>query len=475
MPTTGKQWLSNFSKAKSEYSKMKVLEGNTLFKLLSRKGATEDNLQKTLSRYSSDKDVDMEVFNEVVSRLSPATQIKVEGAAIKNLVNKNTMGASSEYQAIHFPQLREDMAQLNIQTAHAKNIFKVVDEFAKVYKNDPRLASISGKTIAAAPSQALTTDLKKKADFAIISNIWNGMAKYGFTRNANNLALVHQVDKLFKNPMHAKTVDQLLKDIPKEDVPAMKSLIKELQIQTAKEGPKAAPTTINMYKQSKSGKLVVTDGALGKGIYLVDSIKNPVNKGNIVKQEVDLSKLATLESIASLVGKPVDVKSVRTIPGLQQKLIDKGFTGIRLDGKAMLFPDKPSRTVYRSAPTKETASELTPRSRAEFVYAGTKDTAEIYSVGNKNVTSSFKVPKGAKLLELAEPAVQDKIFKEFFKGKVPEGLTKEELWFDLHEGALGVATNKRLAKYLKDNGYVGHSFGAEEAYLPGVLKDKGGK
>lgn len=482
MPDSSKQWIENFSTAKSEYAKMKQLQTNTLYRLATRKGATEKNIQNAISRYGEDKSVDSETFNQLVEKLPPNARFKVEGAALKNLVNKNTAGSSADYQAVHFAQLADDMKSLNIGTPQVKNLAKVIDEIAKVYKNDQALAGISGRSLARDSGQSIATTAEGKIKQGIVNTVWRGIMRYAPTENARNLALVHNVEKMFKDPLHAKTADDLLKQIPAEKVPEMRSLMKELQIEAAKAGPKPAKATINMYKQSATGKLTVTDGALGRGVYLVDKIKKPTGTNSVVKQEVDPSTLATLDNISSLLGQDVTEKEIRNIPNLEQQLRNKGFKGIKLNDKAMLFSDSaprvksvkaeaPARTVYRAAPVEETASELKPRSR-EFIYANSeKEHADKYG----QVVSEFTVPEGTKLLDLSNDELEEKIFKDIFNGKVPKGEDKDMLMFDLHEGRLGNAhpeIAKKFKKYLKDNGYGGHSYGYEEAYLPGVLKDK---
>lgn len=341
MPETGKQWTENFAKAKSEYSKMKQLQENALFRIVNRPGATEHSIQQALSRYGSDKDVDAEIFNALVERLSPATRAKVEGAAIKNIVNKNTVGEATDFQATHFPQLAEELKSLNIVTPEAKNLVKVVDEIAKVYKNDPELAGITGKTQIARMQASLSADLSQKAKYAVVGAVWQGIVRYMPTRGSRNLALVHQVSKLLEHPLHAKTADELLKQMPKEAQPEMRSLIKELQIQAAKKGPAAAKQQdfVKMYKQSKSGKLVVSDGALGKGVYLVNKIKNPSSEMNVISHEVNMSRMATIDTISGIVGRPVELKEVRALPDLQKQLVEQGYLGISVDGKVMLFPE----------------------------------------------------------------------------------------------------------------------------------------
>lgn len=339
MPDTGKAWLDNFKKAKTEYSKMKVLQENSLFRLINRPGATEDSIQKALSRYGTDKDVDAELFDAITKRLSPATLAKVEGAAIKNLTNKYTFGETMDMQAVHFPQLAEELANLNITTPAAKGLKNVVQDIAKVYKNDPELAGITGRTAVTRMQAVLSADLAAKAKYSLVGAVWNNIVRYAPTQSARNTALVGQIDKLFKEPLHAKTADDLLKMVPKEAVPEVQSLIRQLQIQTAKQGGVKPQDFVNMYKRSANGKLSVSDGALGKGVYLSDKIKNPTADMKVIKHEVNMSRMATMEDIAKIAGRTVTTKDIRDNPNLARELMESGYLGIRYDDKVMLFPE----------------------------------------------------------------------------------------------------------------------------------------
>lgn len=338
MPETGKDWTANFTKAKSEYAKMKQLQENALYRMVNRPGATEHGIQQALSRYGTDKDVDAEVFNQLVTRLTPATRSKVEGAAIKNLVNKNTIGEAADFQAVHFPQLVEELKGLNLTTPEARNLVNVAEEIAKVYKNDVELSTITARTVFSKQS-TLATSAEGKIKQGMISATWNAVYKYAPTKNARNIALVHRLTKVLENPLHVRTADELLREIPKEMQPEMASLIKQLQVETAKKGGAAAVQKdfVNMYKQSKSGNLVVSDGALGKGVYLVNKIKNPTPEMNVIKHEVNMSRMASIADISSIVGRDVTEKEIRNLPNIQEQLIDKGFLGIKLEDRAMLF------------------------------------------------------------------------------------------------------------------------------------------
>lgn len=335
----GKQWLDNFKLAKSEYSQMKRLESNALFKYVHRSAVTEEGIQKALSKYANSKDVDEAVFNDVVERLSPATRAKVEMAAVKNLTAKFTAGEFTDMQATHFPALAEALRGLNLATPEAKNIAKTVNEIARVYRNDAVLTNVNGNMSLPKVVSSLSSNPVQKAHYAIMGEIFNEGMRFLPGKKANNLALIHQAEKLLQNPMHGATADNLVKMVPKSSQDAMRSLVKDLQVQTAKVGGAKPKATVNMYRQTVSGTLSPTNGAWGRGVYLVDKVVGAAPEAKVVRHAVDMSRMATLDDVSSLVGKQVTEKDLKTIPNLTKQLQDKGFIGIRGEGKAMIFPD----------------------------------------------------------------------------------------------------------------------------------------
>lgn len=353
MPQEGGAWLKNFKSAKEEYAKMKVLEQNALYRFVTKKVRSEASIQQALSRFGGNKDVDMEIYEPIVSRLSGATRAKVEGAAIKNLTNKYTLGETADKQAIHFPALYDAMKGLNLQTQEGKNLLKVTEELSKIYKNDVNLSRVSGNIAVPKFQSYLTIDPVARVKFEVASSVFNTFKRMMPGEQSRNLALLNKVDKLLKDPLHVRTAEDLIKSMPKGQQAEMQSLVKQLQIEAAK-APKKAPTTGYMYKQTTTGKATVTNGALGKGVYLVDKVVKPTEGSKVIKQEVNFTKLASMQDISNLLGREVTEKELRTMPDLQQKLIDKGYLGIRVEGKAMLFPET---TVGVKVPKKSLANK----------------------------------------------------------------------------------------------------------------------
>lgn len=339
MPDTHKEWLNQWTKAKSEYSRMKKLEENAMYKNIVSNAKNENLIQKSLNKYSNDLDVDIEVYDEVVKRLSPAVRNKTELAAIKNLTNKYTLGKETDFQAIDFPELANALKELNLQGQESKYVASVITEMADIFKNDVHLSNLSGGINLPQMQAALTDNLVAKAKWAFVGEVWNTLKTLLPTKTAHNLALIRQTKRLLEEPLNYKTMENVIKNVPVEKRNEVRSLIKEMQVQMAKQ-PVKQKDTINLYKQSLSDKLKKSKGAWGEGVYLYEKVKPSSSDAKVVKQTVNVKDLATLDDISSLVGRDINPKDLRNMPEVAKQLKEKGFKGIKIDDKAMLFDNK---------------------------------------------------------------------------------------------------------------------------------------
>ncbi len=358
-----KVWLDQFAKAKKAYTQMKLLQQNEMYRSITRlTGKTEQSIQNLLNRFGNDKDVDLETLNPILERLSPHTRMLTEGAAIRNLTNKHTVGSATEMQAVDFPALAADLQMLNINTPEAKQLVGIIDELAKVFKNDIALSGATGRVYTGhTNSMAFASTIGGKVKGSILKLVWEATSEAIMARvpskAGRNQALLKVASEVLQDPLKSVTADKLIKAVPEASQNEMRSLVKELQIAMAKENAANGAKNVewqNMYKQSASGKLVETDGVLGRGLYLVDKVKNPTPGANIVKHEVNLTRMATLDSISKFVGHRVTEKDLPILmknTNLREQLIEQGMQGIKLDGKAMLFPD--TTLGVKSTPVKK--------------------------------------------------------------------------------------------------------------------------
>jgi hypothetical protein len=237
-----KQWLELFSMAKESYKDMILMEDNAIYKAVTSESATEDSIQRALSKYSSTNDVDTRVYMEVYNRVSAKVKDKMESAAIKNLIEKYTFGTETDLQAVHFPALAEELNKLTIGGSRNEAVVKVVNDMAKVFKNDIDLSGVNVGTSVNKIQSAMSADLLQKAKYTLANKIWNVIVQALPSRSANNAALVSKLSKLLENPLHAKTAEDLLKLIPEQvDIDETATLMKDLQVQETKAGrPKKA-------------------------------------------------------------------------------------------------------------------------------------------------------------------------------------------------------------------------------------------
>lgn len=393
-----KQWLENFAEAKKSYAQMKVLQENALYKAITKASGlntTEAGIQRLLNKFGNDRSVDVEVFNAISSRLAPATKMKVEAAAIKNLANKNTVGIDTELQAINFPALAEDLKMLKIDTPQGKQLVNAIEEMSKVFKNDEIFGGLTGSIQARSSggSASIATSLVGKAQAFATRTIWGSIADTVISRLpgavGRNTAILELGRKVLKNPLNSSTVDNFIKVLPEPSRKSALVAIKELQIEAAKANLKAGAKPqewLNMYKQSASGKLVETDGLLGKGLYLFDKVQSPTPGAKIVKHEVNMTRMATLDSISKLVGHPVTEKDLPILfknTNLKEQLIEQKMLGIKLDGKAMLFPNTTvgvksyTKKAVNSAPKVLEAEKGIPQVKQAITKEVNPETVEI--------------------------------------------------------------------------------------------------
>lgn len=339
-----KEWLSNFSKAKSEYAKMKQFEENVMYQSIMAERNSEKGIRQAINKWSNDKEVDAETFNAVAERVSPKTRSLMEVSAIENLSSKYTVGKVTDFQAVNFPMLAEELAGLNVKSAEGKALVNAVTDISKIFRNDTELAKVTGYIRMPSASQALSTSVAAKAKYWLVSQVWTVVKSRLPGQTGAQTTLINKTAELLKDPLKFKTVEDFIKAVPEKSKPEMRSLVKELQAATAstKTG-KVDAEWQNMYKSSPSGKLVETDGALGRGVYLFDRVVGAKPGANIVKHEVNLTKMATLDDISRIAGAEVrerDLKTLNDTVELYKRLSEAGYEGIKLEGKAMLFPDR---------------------------------------------------------------------------------------------------------------------------------------
>lgn len=338
-PEQSKTFINQFRKAKKEYGQMKRLEDNVLFKQLTKKGATEEQIQRDLNNRILALD---DTFVDVMEKLPKKFRDRAEGAVVNSLTKRFTIGDDAGLQAINFPLLNDKLSKINFTDKGSKQFANLVKDMADVFKNDVNLQKVAGKVTIPKFQSYLTTDPVVRAKYEIASGIFNQMKSLAPTKSADRLGLVKVTDRLMQNPLNAKAGEDFIKKMPKESRSQMRSLVDNLRQKWAQAGNKPQETT-KLFKPSTGTELKKTSGGFGPGYYLTDRVGNPkvTEQGQrILRQDVKTNELATLADIAKIYGRDVSLQEIRKLKGLPNKLKNKGFKGIIENGKAMLF-DKP--------------------------------------------------------------------------------------------------------------------------------------
>lgn len=336
MPDQAGEWQKWWKTAKTEYAKMKQLEENVLFNALTKEGTDPTYLDKQLTKYINATD---DTFSKVLEKLPPKRRSEIEAKVIDTLTKKYTVGDVTSSQGINFPALSTALKDFALETPQAKGLAKVIDEYAKVFKNDQNLVKLTGSVSTNKMSGILTDDVVVVAKLSFVRAAFDAIQKYVPTETGRNIALADKMSKLLRDPMNVKFADDYIKSLPKDAREEALPLLKQMRQAMAETGQGKPSDFKFMYKQTKSGKLTVTDGALGKGIYLREGVKNADPASKVVRHEVNMSRMATLQDISSIVGRDVTEKELRNIPDIQKQLADKGYLGVNIDNKVMLFPD----------------------------------------------------------------------------------------------------------------------------------------
>jgi len=216
-----KQWLDSWSTAKSQYSDMKKLEKNVLFKALTRPGINDDIVAKALSKYigtKTDNLTGINVFNQVVEKLPPNVRGRIDGAVLNTLVEKYSAGSFGGNRAIHFPKLASEINKISWKNSspQAQQLTRTINKMAVIFKNDVNLARVSGQIEIPKFQSYLTADPIVRLKYEVASSVFNYVKQLGTSDKANALALLKNTSKLLENPLSSKTVKEMYSQLPKD-------------------------------------------------------------------------------------------------------------------------------------------------------------------------------------------------------------------------------------------------------------------
>lgn len=208
-----KAWKDSWSLAKSEYSNMKKLENNVLYKAMTRPGLDEDRVVKLLSKYISAGD---NTFFEVMEKLPKNVRSRVDGSVLNEMVEKYSAGQVGGNRAVHFGMLSNELKKARWTSPQAKQTVRTIHRMAEVFKNDVNLAKVTGNIEIPKFQSYLTTDPVVRIKYEFASRVFNYVKQLMPGDEANSLALIKNTARLMENPLSDKGIKDMMRAIPKE-------------------------------------------------------------------------------------------------------------------------------------------------------------------------------------------------------------------------------------------------------------------
>lgn len=209
----GKIWKDKFDTAKVEYAKMKALEGNVLYKALSKPGISADDMLKTMGKYIKAED---DTFIKVLSKLPKATRDAAEGAVIKGLLEKHTLGMGTEAKAIDFMKLNESLSKYKFASPEVQQLAMTAEEFAKVFKGNKGLTAAADVLPPMGSTAGIATSFEGKVHQTIINKLWDTVSAMLPGQGARVKALVNHTARLLDKPLGAKEYQAIASSLPKD-------------------------------------------------------------------------------------------------------------------------------------------------------------------------------------------------------------------------------------------------------------------
>lgn len=337
----GSAWLSQWKQANVEYTKMKALEKNVLFKALKSPKASPDKVVRAFAESLNYNGP--ESFMQVMGKLPPTSRRAVEGAVLKHYVTKNTSSLGESMEAINFPHLAKQLESLALTTPEARALKRTVTEMAQVFKNDRVLAKVAWDSPAGRFKGNLSTTVRGKIKMQLASYLFQLWQAVVPTRGSDRLALTLQMRKVLDNPLNAKAIKELKANLPRDA--ELDSVLHSYALEYAKFGTKEKYGETTLYRVASPGKKnKAGETQLGRGIlYYLDKVEaNKVAKatGATVSEQTSLNRLIAqpkdVEKVVQrLYNRPATKEDYRNLEVTDA--LRANFEGVTVGAKAILF------------------------------------------------------------------------------------------------------------------------------------------
>jgi len=272
MPGTADAWLTKYAQARAKYAQMVQVQNNVLAKALRKPTLTEKEVGDLLTKHINSLDG---TFDTVLSQLPMNARKKAEMSVIDTLANKFTTGQSSTMQVTDFVKLNDQLEDTIFTTPEARQMKQAIAKIADVFKNDPQLARVSGSTHFAQEADTLSTNPVTASRLAAARQMFRSWQKYFPTERGRGIALVNKVAELLDNPLHAKSVRDII-----DEMPEVTADVQKLQQEYAKA--KAAGKDVGAARVKLYGNGKVLDARASQGA---------------VADTVPLHRIATLDQV----------------------------------------------------------------------------------------------------------------------------------------------------------------------------------
>ena len=272
MPGTADAWLTKYAQARAKYAQMLKVESNVLVEALRKPGLSRRDIGKLLVKHI---DTEEGTFDQVLSKLPINARKNAEMAVIDTLANKFTVGKSATLQVTDFVKLNDRLEDTVFTTNEARQMKQAIAKIADVFKNDPQLAKAAGSTHFAQEADTLSTNPVTAARLNAARQMFRSWQKYFPTERGRGIALVNKVAELLDNPLHAKSVRDII-----DEMPEVTADVQKLQQEYAKA--KAAGKDVGAARVKLYGEGKVLDARASQGA---------------AADTVPLHRIATLEQV----------------------------------------------------------------------------------------------------------------------------------------------------------------------------------
>lgn len=256
MPGTAEAWLTKYAQARAKYAQMVQVQNNVLAKALRKPTLTEKEVGDLLTKHINSLDG---TFDTVLSQLPMNARKKAEMSVIDTLANKFTTGQSSTMQVTDFVKLNDQLEDTIFTTPEARQMKQAIAKIADVFKNDPQLARVSGSTHFAQEADTLSTNPVTASRLAAARQMFRSWQKYFPTERGRGIALVNKVAELLDNPLHAKSVRDII-----DEMPEVTADVQKLQQEYAKAkaaGKDVGAARVKLYGEGKVLDVRASQGA----------------------------------------------------------------------------------------------------------------------------------------------------------------------------------------------------------------------